>query len=123
MSNDELGAASGDATIYHNPQCSKSRQALALLRERGVEPTVIKYLEAPPTVDELRALIADAGLTVRQAVRTKEAEYTELALAEASDDALLEAMVAHPRLIERPFVVTGKGTRMARPTGAVEEIL
>ena len=112
-----------DATIYHNPRCSKSRQALELLRERGVEPTIIKYLDTPPTVEELRTLISDAGLTVRQAVRVKEAEFTELGLLEASDDELLEAMVAHPRLIERPFVVTDKGPRMARPTAAVEEIL
>lgn len=115
--------SSGDARIYHNPRCSKSRQALELLREHGIEPTVVKYLETPPTVDELRTLIADAGLTVRQAVRVKEAEFTELGLLEASDEQLLEAMVAHPRLIERPFVVTAKGTRMARPTGPVEEIL
>lgn len=112
-----------DATIYHNPRCSKSRQALELLRERGVEPTIIKYLDSPPDVEELRALIADAGLTVRQAVRVKEAEFTELGLIDASDDELLEAMVAHPRLIERPFVVTDKGTRLGRPTTAVEEIL
>ena len=112
-----------DATIYHNPRCSKSRQALELLRERGVEPTIVRYLDAPPTVDELRALISDAGLTVRQAVRVKEAEFTELGLLEATDDEVLEAMTAHPRLIERPFVVTPRGTRLARPTEAVEEIL
>lgn len=115
--------AAGSATIYHNPRCSKSRQALELLRDRGVEPTVVSYLDTPPTVDELRTLISDAGLTVRQAVRVKEAEFTELGLLEASDEALLEAMVVHPRLIERPFVVTGKGTRLARPTSVVEEIL
>lgn len=112
-----------DATIYHNPRCSKSRQALELLRDSGLEPTIIKYLETPPTVDELRTLIADAGLTVRQAVRVKEAEFTDLGLIEASDGELLEAMVAHPRLIERPFVVTNKGTRLGRPTSAVEEII
>ena len=112
-----------DATIYHNPRCSKSRQALELLRDSGLEPTIIKYLETPPTVDELRTLIADAGLTVRQAVRVKEAEFTDLGLIEASDGELLEAMVAHPRLIERPFVVTDKGTRLGRPTSAVEEII
>jgi len=112
-----------DATIYHNPRCSKSRQALELLQDSGLEPTIIKYLETPPTVDELRTLIADAGLTVRQAVRVKEAEFTDLGLIEASDDELLEAMVAHPRLIERPFVVTNKGTRLGRPTSAVEEII
>lgn len=115
--------ATGNATIYHNSRCSKSRQALELLRENGVEPTVINYLDTPPTVEELRTLIADAGLTVRQAVRVKEAEFTELGLLDATDEELLTAMVSHPRLIERPFVVTPKGTRMARPTEAVNEIL
>ena len=112
-----------DATIYHNPRCSKSRQALTLLRERGVEPRVVNYLDDPPSMDELRGLISAAGLDVRQAVRTREAEYKELGLADADDEALLAAMVEHPRLIERPFVVTDKGTRMGRPTEAIEEIL
>ena len=112
-----------DATIYHNSRCSKSRQAMDLLTEHGIEPTVVYYLETPPTVEELRTLISDAGLTVREAVRVKEAEFTELGLIEASDDELLAAMSAHPRLIERPFVVTPKGTRLGRPTAAVEEIL
>ncbi|BDD83889.1 putative arsenate reductase [Tsukamurella pulmonis] len=112
-----------DATIYHNPKCSKSRQALARLEEAGATVTVVKYLDQVPSKAELAKLIDDAGLTVRQAVRTREAEYKELGLADATDDALLDAMVAHPRLIERPFVVTAKGTRMARPTEAVDEIL
>ncbi len=111
------------ATIYHNPRCTKSRQALARLHEAGADVTVVKYLDAPPTRDELVRLIADAGLTVRAAIRTREAEYAELGLADADDDALLDAMVAHPRLIERPFVVTAKGTRMARPTEAIDDIL
>src|SRR5690606_29588774 len=89
----------------------------------GVEPTVIKYLDTPPDVEQLRTLISDAGLTVREAVRVKEAEFTELGLIDASDDDLLAAMVAHPRLIERPFVGTDQGTRLARPTAAVEAIL
>lgn len=118
-----MSGGAGDATIYHNPRCSKSRQALELLRERGVEPTIIKYLDTPPSVEELRTLIADAGLTPRQAVRVKEPEFTELGLLGVADDELLAAMVEHPRLIERPFVVTAKGTRLARPTAAVEEIL
>lgn len=112
-----------DATIYHNPRCSKSRQALTRLQEAGADLTVIRYLQDTPSKEALRTLIADAGLTVRQAVRTREAEYTELGLAEADDEALLTAMAAHPNLIERPFVVTAKGTRMARPTEAVDEIL
>jgi arsenate reductase len=112
-----------DATIYHNPRCSKSRQALARLQDAGARITVVKYLDEVPTRSELARLIADAGLTVRQAVRTREPEYKELGLADVGDDALLDAMVAHPKLIERPFVVTAKGTRMARPTEAVNEIL
>ena len=112
-----------EARIYHNSRCSKSREALALLTEHGIEPEVVYYLETPPSAEELRSLITNAGVSVRQAVRTREAEYKELGLAEASDDALLAAMVAHPRLIERPFVVTSKGTRLGRPTSLVEEIL
>lgn len=113
-----------DAKIYHNPRCSKSRQALAALREAGIEPEIIKYLDTPPTKDELRSLIDAAGLRVIDAVRVKEAEFKELGLSEdADDDELLDAMVAHPRLIERPFVVTDKGVRMARPTEAIREIL
>lgn len=112
-----------DATIYHNPRCTKSRQALARLEEAGATVTVVKYLDDVPTKAQLKKLIHDAGLAVREALRTSEAEYKDLRLADASDDVLLEAMVAHPRLIQRPFVVTSKGTRMARPTEAVDEIL
>ncbi|WP_078324991.1 arsenate reductase (glutaredoxin) [Mycobacteroides salmoniphilum] len=112
-----------DATIYHNPRCTKSRQALTRLEEAGATVTVVKYLDDVPTKAQLKKLILDAGFTVRDAVRTGESEYKDLGLADASDDALLEAMVAHPRLIQRPFVVTSKGTRMARPTEAVDEIL
>lgn len=112
-----------DATIYHNPRCTKSRQALARLEEAGADITVVKYLDDVLTKAQLKALIKDAGLTVRGAVRTGEAEYKELGLAEASDEALLDAMIAHPRLIQRPFVVTANGTRMARPAEAMDEIL
>ena len=112
-----------DATIYHNPRCTKSRQALTRLEEAGATVTIVKYLDDVLTKAQLKKLIKDADLTVREAVRTGEAEYKELGLADASDDALLDAMVAHPRLIQRPFVVTTKGTRMARPTEAVDEIL
>lgn len=112
------------AKIYHNSRCSKSRQALALLKERGFEPEIINYLDTPPSAAELKQLIDDAGLTVHGAIRTKEAEYKELGLTkEMAESELLNAMVSHPRLIERPFVVTAKGTRMARPTEAIEEIL
>lgn len=111
------------AVIYHNPRCSKSRQALQVLRDRGVEPTVVKYLDTPPDVATLRRLVADAGLQVREAVRTGEKEYAELGLADADDEAMLAAMAAHPRLLQRPFVVTDRGTRLARPTEALDEIL
>jgi arsenate reductase len=112
-----------DATIYHNPRCTKSRQALTRLEDAGADITVAKYLDDVLTKAQLKALIKDAGLTVREAARTGEAEYKELGLADASDDALLDAMVAHPRLIQRPFVVTAKGARMARPTESIDEIL
>ena len=112
-----------DATIYHNPRCSTSRKALDRLREEGFEPQVVKYLDEVPSREQLRTLISDAGLTVREAVRTREAEYKELGLADASDDELLDAMVSHPKLIQRPFVVTEKGTRMARPLESLDEIL
>ncbi|MGV0577342.1 arsenate reductase (glutaredoxin) [Mycolicibacterium elephantis] len=112
-----------DSTIYHNPRCSTSRKTLELLRENGIEPTVVQYLKTPPSRAELEKMIRDAGIDVRTAVRKKEALYTELGLADASDDELLDAMVEHPILIERPFVVTPKGTRLARPIDAVREIL
>lgn len=112
-----------DATIYHNPRCSTSRKALDRLREEGIEPAVVKYLDEVPSREQLETLISDAGLTVREAVRTREAEYSELGLADASDDELLDAMVEHPKLIQRPFVVTAKGTRMARPLESLDEIL
>jgi arsenate reductase (glutaredoxin) len=112
-----------DFTIYHNPRCSTSRKTLDLLRENGIEPTVIQYLKTPPSRAELVNMIKDAGIDVRTAVRKKESLYGELDLAEASDDELLDAMVEHPILIERPFVVAPKGTRLARPIDAVREIL
>ncbi len=112
-----------DSTIYHNPRCSTSRKTLDLLRENGIEPTVVQYLKTPPSRAELEKMIADAGIDVRTAVRKKEALFTELGLADAGDDELLDAMAEHPILIERPFVVTPKGTRLARPIDAVREIL
>jgi arsenate reductase (glutaredoxin) len=112
-----------DGTIYHNPKCSTSRKTLELLRDNGIEPTVIQYLKTPPTRSELVKMIKDAGIDVRTAVRKRESLYGELKLADASDDELLDAMAEHPILIERPFVVTSKGTRLARPIDAVREIL
>lgn len=111
------------STIYHNPRCSTSRKTLDLLRDNGVEPTIIEYLKTPPSRAEIVKLIADAGIDVRAGVRKRESLYTELNLAEASDDELLDAMAANPILIERPFVVTPKGTRLARPIESVNEIL
>ncbi len=111
------------AVIYHNPRCSTSRKTLELLRDNDIEPTIIEYLKSPPSRAEIATLIADAGIDVRTAVRKRESLYGELNLAQASDDELLDAMAANPILIERPFVVTGKGTRLARPIDAVHEIL
>jgi arsenate reductase (glutaredoxin) len=109
--------------IYHNPRCSTSRKTLDLLRDNGIEPEVVQYLKTPPSRAELVKMIKDAGIDVRTAVRKREALYDELGLADASDDELLDAMAEHPILIERPFVVTPKGTRLARPIDAVREIL
>ncbi|WP_045821981.1 arsenate reductase (glutaredoxin) [Williamsia herbipolensis] len=117
------GPDTDGATIFHNPKCSTSRKALDRLRESGVEPTIVKYLDTPPTRAELVTLIADAGIEVSAAVRRREPLFAELGLADASDDELLDAMVAHPRLIERPFVVTARGTRLARPLDRLDEIL
>ncbi|MFA5708159.1 arsenate reductase (glutaredoxin) [Mycolicibacterium sp.] len=111
------------AKIYHNPKCSTSRKTLDLLRDNGLEPEVVQYLKTPPSRAELVQMIADAGIEVRQAVRKREALYAELNLADAGDDELLDAMAEHPILIERPFVITDKGTRLARPIDAVHEIL
>lgn len=112
-----------DAVIYHNPKCSTSRKTLDLLRDNGIDPDVVQYLKTPPSRAELVKMIRAAGIDVRTAVRTREALYTELNLADASDDQLLDAMAEHPILIERPFVVTSKGTRLARPVDTVREIL
>jgi len=111
------------SVIYHNPKCSTSRKTLDLLRDNGIDPEVVQYLKTPPSRAELVKMIKDAGIDVRTAVRKREALYDELGLADASDDELLDAMVEHPILIERPFVVTPKGTRLARPIDAVREIL
>ena len=111
------------AVIYHNPRCSTSRKTLELLRDNGIEPTIVEYLKTPPSRAEIVTLVSDAGIDVRTAVRKRESLYGELNLADASDDEMLDAMAANPILIERPFVVTAKGTRLARPLDAVREIL
>jgi arsenate reductase (glutaredoxin) len=118
-----MASRPGQAVIYHNPKCSTSRKTLELLRDNGIEPTIIQYLKTPPSRDELVTMIRDAGIDVHSAVRKRESLYGELNLAAASDDQLLDAMAEHPILIERPFVVTPKGTRLARPLDRVREIL
>jgi arsenate reductase len=112
-------------TIYHNPACGTSRNTLAMIRHAGIEPTVIEYLKDPPSRETLVGLIADAGMTVREAIREKGTPYNELGLGDPSltDDVLLDAMLAHPILINRPFVVTPLGTRLARPSEKVLDIL
>ena len=114
-----------NVTIYHNPSCGTSRNTLELIRAAGIEPTVIEYLQQPPTRDQLATMIADAGLTVREAIREKGTPYAELGLdnPDLTDDQLLDAMIATPILINRPFVVTPLGTRLARPSEAVLDIL
>ena len=112
-------------TIYHNPDCGTSRNTLAMIRQSGVEPTVVLYLETPPDRKTVERLIADAGLTVREAIRQKDTPYAELGLADPAlgDAALLDAIMAHPILLNRPFVVTPRGTRLCRPSEAVLDIL
>lgn len=112
-------------TIYHNPACGTSRNTLALIRNTGDEPEIIEYLQHPPSRETLLGMIRDAGLTVRQAIRQKEALYAELGLdnLQLSDELLLDAMLAHPILINRPFVVTANGTRLCRPSELVLDIL
>jgi arsenate reductase (glutaredoxin) len=114
-----------DITIFHNSRCGSSRNTLALIREAGHEPRVVDYLANPPAREELAEMIARAGLSVREAVRSKEAVYTELGLDDpaTSDSALLDAMLAHPILINRPFVVTPMGVRLCRPAELVRDIL
>jgi arsenate reductase len=114
-----------DVTIYHNPQCGTSRNTLAMIRHAGIEPHVVEYLKTPPSREQLVAMIADAGLSVRQAIREKGTPFAELGLGDPAltDEQLLDAMLAHPILINRPFVVTPLGTRLARPSELVLDIL
>lgn len=114
-----------DVTIFHNPACGTSRNTLALIRHAGIEPLIVDYLATPPSVDDLKAMIAAAGLGVREAIREKGTPFHDLGLDNPalSDEALLETMVEHPILINRPFVVSPLGTRLCRPSEAVLEIL
>lgn len=113
------------ATIWHNPRCSTSRRVLADLRAAGVEPEVVEYLQTGWTEEGLRALLAGAGMTARQALRAKEALAKELGLTDpgVTEAALIAAMVAHPVLVERPFVRTAKGTALCRPPERLTDLL
>ena len=114
-----------NATIYHNPSCGTSRNTLALLRHAGIEPTVIEYLKTPPDRITLLRLLVDAGLTPREAARQKGTPFDELGLGDpsVSDEAIIDAMLAHPILINRPFVVTDLGTRLCVPSEVFLEII
>ncbi|MEE1925938.1 arsenate reductase (glutaredoxin) [Pseudomonas sp. 148P] len=114
-----------DLTLYHNPRCSKSRGALELLEERGLNPDVVRYLETPPDAATLKALLGKLGIGARQLLRTGEDEYKDLDLANPTlgDDQLIAAMVAHPKLIERPILVAGDKAVIGRPPEKVLEIL
>ncbi|MCD2180559.1 arsenate reductase (glutaredoxin) [Rhizobium sp. GN54] len=114
-----------NVVIYHNPACGTSRNTLELIRNAGIEPTVIEYLKTPPSREELAGMIADAGLTVREAIREKGTPFAELGLGDPAltDEQLLDAMLKDPVLINRPFVVTPMGTRLSRPSEVVLDIL
>lgn len=112
-------------TLFHNPRCSKSRGALELLEARGLAPTIVRYLETPPSAAELQALLGKLGIGARQLLRTGEDEYKALGLdnPQLSDAQLIEAMAAHPKLIERPILVAGDKAVIGRPPEKVLEIL
>ena len=111
--------------LYHNPRCSKSRGALELLQERGIEPQVVRYLDTPPDAATLRTLVRKLGIRPRELLRTGEEEYRSLGLADESvgDDAIIQAMAAHPRLIERPILMRDERTVIGRPPERVLELL
>ena len=113
------------ATIFHNPACGTSRKTLDILREEGVAVEVRKYLKNPPAREELEAIYRRAGISAREGLRAKEPLASELGLTgeDADEDAILDAMVRHPILINRPLVITGKGARLCRPQDRVREIL
>jgi arsenate reductase (glutaredoxin) len=114
-----------DTSIFHNPACGTSRNVLALIRNSGVEPTVIEYLKTPPNRDQLQALVAQLGVPVRAVLRKKGTPYEALGLDNPAltDDALLDAILAHPILLERPIVTTPLGTKLCRPSEEVLDIL
>ncbi|MDP1732537.1 MAG: arsenate reductase (glutaredoxin) [Devosia sp.] len=114
-----------NVTIYHNPECATSRNTLALIRNAGIEPAIVEYLKTPPSRTQLIDIINRAGLRVREAVRQKDTPYLDLGLddPDLNDGQLLDAMLAHPILINRPFVVTPRGVRLSRPSEVVLDIL
>jgi arsenate reductase len=114
-----------DVTIYHNPSCGTSRNTLALLRHAGIEPVVIEYLKTPPSKDRLRALVQAMGISVRDLLRRKGTPYDELRLDDPkwTEDQLLDFMVRHPILMNRPIVVTARGSKLCRPSEAVLDLL
>ena len=112
-----------EVTIYHNPRCSKSRQTLALIEERGIEPNIVEYLVSPPSKETLTELLGLLGLSAHQLARPKEDIFKELNLRDADDEALISAMVEHPIIIERPIVVSGGRAVLGRPPENVLELL
>lgn len=114
-----------DVTLFHNPACGTSRNVLGLIRHAGIEPVVVEYLKSPPSKGELRALLAAMSMTVRQLLREKGTPYAELGLGDPTwtDDQLLDFMVQHPILMNRPIVVTPLGAKLCRPSEAVLELL
>lgn len=110
-------------TIYHNPRCTKSRLTLEMLREKGIEPTIVEYLDTPPSTAVLKDILAKLGMTAAQVIRKKEAGEESIDVANLSEDALIDAMNTHPRTIERPIVVNGDKAAIGRPPENVLEIL
>jgi arsenate reductase len=110
-------------TIYHNPQCSNSRKALEIIREKGLEPQIIEYLKTPLTPQKLRHLIRQMHVPVRAVMRIQEPAYAEMKLDGADDDTLMAAVAAHPILLNRPIVVTDKGAKLCRPGEEVNSLL
>ena len=114
-----------DLTLYHNPRCSKSRGALELLEARGLQPQIVRYLEAPPSAGEIKSLLGKLGITARELLRSGEDEYKALGLGDTglSEAQLIEAMVRHPKLIERPILIAGDKAVVGRPPEKVLELL
>ena len=114
-----------NVTIYHNPRCSTSRNTLALIEEKGITPTIVEYLKHPLTKVQIQDILKRSGLTAKELIRQKEALFTELNLDKegATEEQLIDAMVTHPVLVNRPIVITPKGVRLCRPIEVVNEIL